>query len=82
MAIILTWAVSPACLPACLPTSQVYVVELTRKPLFPGIYTPVLINKNEKLIKEIMETKKQGSVEQGSGFWLVVQGVERGCPLL
>ena len=59
-----------------------YVVELTRKPLFPGIYTPVLINKNEKLIKEIMETKKQGSVEQGSGFWLVVQGVERGCPLL
>ena len=41
---------------------QVYVVELTRKPLFPGIYTPVHVSKNEKLIKEIMETKKQGSV--------------------
>lgn len=39
-----------------------YVVELTRKPLFPGIFTPVLISKNEKLIKEIMDTKKQGWV--------------------
>lgn len=35
------------------------MVELGRKPLFPGIYTPVMI-KNEKLIKEIMEIKKQG----------------------
>lgn len=40
---------------------KVYVVELTRKPLFPGIYTPVMVSKNEKLIKEIMETKKQGA---------------------
>jgi Lon-like ATP-dependent protease len=40
--------------------SQVFVVELSRKPLFPGIYTPVMVTKNEKLIKEIMETKKQG----------------------
>ena len=39
---------------------QVYVVELSRKPLFPGIYTPVMVSKNEKLIKEILETKKQG----------------------
>lgn len=39
---------------------QVYVVELTRKPLFPGIYTPVMVSKNEVLIKEIMETKRQG----------------------
>ncbi|KAJ9508111.1 hypothetical protein QJQ45_021406, partial [Haematococcus lacustris] len=39
----------------------VFVVELTRKPLFPGIYTPVTISKNEKLIKEIMDTKKQGA---------------------
>lgn len=36
------------------------MVELTRKPLFPGIYTPVMVTKNERLIKEIMETKKQG----------------------
>ena len=42
---------------------QVYVVELTRKPLFPGIYTPVTISKNEKLIKEITEAKKQGCVQ-------------------
>lgn len=42
------------------PLVQVYVVELTRKPLFPGIYTPVMVTKNERLIKEIMETKKQG----------------------
>ncbi len=34
------------------------MVELTRKPLFPGIYTPVLVLKNEKLIKEVMEAKK------------------------
>ncbi|GAX85453.1 hypothetical protein CEUSTIGMA_g12869.t1 [Chlamydomonas eustigma] len=40
---------------------KVYVVELSRKPLFPGIYTPVMVNKNEKLIKEIMDTKKQGA---------------------
>ncbi|GFH12404.1 Lon protease homolog, partial [Haematococcus lacustris] len=40
---------------------KVFVVELTRKPLFPGIYTPVTISKNEKLIKEIMDTKKQGA---------------------
>ena len=39
---------------------KVYVVELTRKPLFPGIYTPVMITKNEPLIKEIMDTKRQG----------------------
>lgn len=39
---------------------QVYVVELSRKPLFPGIYAPVMVNKNEALIKEIMETKRQG----------------------
>jgi Lon-like ATP-dependent protease len=38
----------------------VYAVELARKPLFPGIYTPVMIQKNEKLIKEIVEAKKQG----------------------
>ncbi|KAJ9507775.1 hypothetical protein QJQ45_019313, partial [Haematococcus lacustris] len=42
---------------------KVFVVELTRKPLFPGIYTPVTISKNEKLIKEIMDTKKQGWVQ-------------------
>jgi len=39
---------------------KVFVVELGRKPLFPGIYTPVMVTKNERLIKEIMETKKQG----------------------
>ncbi|GIL92222.1 hypothetical protein Vretimale_18475 [Volvox reticuliferus] len=40
---------------------KVFVVELSRKPLFPGIYTPVMINKNEALVKEIMEVKKQGA---------------------
>lgn len=43
----------------CFPSWQVFVVELTRKPLFPGIYTPVMV-KNERLLKEIAETKKQG----------------------
>ncbi|KXZ44915.1 hypothetical protein GPECTOR_61g868 [Gonium pectorale] len=41
---------------------KVFVVELSRKPLFPGIYTPVIISKNEALVKEIMEVKKQGWV--------------------
>ncbi|KAG2492403.1 hypothetical protein HYH03_009349 [Edaphochlamys debaryana] len=40
---------------------KVFVVELTRKPLFPGIYTPVIISKNEALVKEIMDVKKQGA---------------------
>jgi len=39
---------------------KVFVVELSRKPLFPGIYTPVLVVKNERLIKEVMEAKKHG----------------------
>ena len=39
---------------------KVFAVELSRKPLFPGIYTPVMVTKNEKLIKEITEAKKQG----------------------
>lgn len=45
------------CAVACV---QVFVVELQRKPLFPGIYTPVLVLKNEALIKEVMEAKKHG----------------------
>ncbi|PNH10234.1 Lon protease, mitochondrial [Tetrabaena socialis] len=40
---------------------KVFVVELARKPLFPGIYTPVMIKKNEALLKEIMEVKRQGA---------------------
>jgi Lon-like ATP-dependent protease len=36
------------------------MVELSRKPLFPGVYTPVLVHKNERLIKEVLEQKKQG----------------------
>ncbi|KAG2447753.1 hypothetical protein HYH02_007211 [Chlamydomonas schloesseri] len=40
---------------------KVFVVELSRKPLFPGIYTPVIISKNEALVKEIMDVKKQGA---------------------
>eukprot|EP00878_Enallax_costatus_P038130 GHUV01043289.1.p1 GENE.GHUV01043289.1~~GHUV01043289.1.p1 ORF type:complete len:305 (+),score=59.91 GHUV01043289.1:230-1144(+) len=39
---------------------KMFVVELQRKPLFPGIYTPVLVLKNEALIKEVMEAKKHG----------------------
>lgn len=39
---------------------QVFVVELSRKPLFPGIYTPVVVQKNERLIKEVTEAKRQG----------------------
>ena len=39
---------------------KVFVVELTRKPLFPGIYTPLLVTKNERLIREIMDAKKHG----------------------
>jgi Lon-like ATP-dependent protease len=38
----------------------VFVVELGRKPLFPGIYTPVLVLKNERLIREVTEAKKNG----------------------
>ncbi|GFR50901.1 hypothetical protein Agub_g13195 [Astrephomene gubernaculifera] len=40
---------------------KVFVVELSRKPLFPGIYTPVIISKNEALVKEILEVKRQGA---------------------
>ncbi|KAG1661222.1 hypothetical protein FOA52_008267 [Chlamydomonas sp. UWO 241] len=39
---------------------KVFVVELTRKPLFPGIYTPVTVTKNERMIKDILEMKKAG----------------------
>lgn len=39
---------------------QLYVVKLQRKPLFPGIYTPVTVTNNAKLIKEIMERKQSG----------------------
>lgn len=42
---------------------KVFVVELSRKPLFPGIYTPVIINKNEALVKEILEVKRQGCAQ-------------------
>lgn len=54
---------SERALPQCPPHPlQVFVVELSRKPLFPGIYTPVLVLKNERLIKEVMEAKKHGWV--------------------
>jgi Lon-like ATP-dependent protease len=43
-----------------LIASQLYVVELGRKPLFPGIYTPVMIQKNERLLKEIADMRRQG----------------------
>jgi Lon-like ATP-dependent protease len=46
---------------------QVFVVELNRKPLFPGIYTPVMIQKNEKLVKEIYDAKKHGWVALHNG---------------
>jgi hypothetical protein len=36
------------------------VVELNRKPLFPGIYAPVMVQKSEKLLKEIEEMRRQG----------------------
>lgn len=39
---------------------QLYVVKLHRKPLFPGIYTPVTITNNERLIREIREKKAGG----------------------
>jgi Lon-like ATP-dependent protease len=38
----------------------VFVVELSRKPLFPGIYAPIVVQKNERLIKEVTEAKKAG----------------------
>lgn len=47
------------CLYVCCCPLQLYAVTLHRKPLFPGIYTPVTIKNNAKLIREIME-KKQG----------------------
>jgi Lon-like ATP-dependent protease len=40
--------------------TQLYVVKLHRKPLFPGIYTPVTITNNERLIREIREKKAGG----------------------
>ena len=46
--------------PAPLDPRQMFVVELSRKPLFPGIYTPVLVHNNEKLIKEVQEQRRQG----------------------
>mmetsp|Transcript_22464 Transcript_22464/g.62033 ORF Transcript_22464/g.62033 Transcript_22464/m.62033 type:complete len:1027 (-) Transcript_22464:288-3368(-) len=39
---------------------KLLVVELNRKPLFPGIYAPVMVNNNAKLIKEILDAKKAG----------------------
>jgi Lon-like ATP-dependent protease len=39
---------------------QLYVVKLNRKPLFPGIYTPVTITNNAGLIKEISDKKRSG----------------------
>jgi Lon-like ATP-dependent protease len=42
------------------PAAQMFVVELSRKPLFPGIYTPVLVHNNEKLIKEVQEQRRAG----------------------
>jgi hypothetical protein len=66
---------------------KVFVVELSRKPLFPGIYTPLLVNKNEALVKEIMELKKQGCarIESTAGAHIgppgrLVSAVLAGCP--
>lgn len=39
---------------------QLFVVKLHRKPLFPGIYTPVTITNNARLIKDISEKKRSG----------------------
>lgn len=47
--------------PPAMPP-QVFVVELARKPLFPGIYTPVMVSGSEALIREITEARKQGWV--------------------
>jgi Lon-like ATP-dependent protease len=48
------------CPPGWLSLQQMFVVELSRKPLFPGIYTPVLVHNNEKLIKEVQEQRRAG----------------------
>eukprot|EP00879_Flechtneria_rotunda_P013415 GHRR01014005.1.p1 GENE.GHRR01014005.1~~GHRR01014005.1.p1 ORF type:complete len:539 (+),score=198.08 GHRR01014005.1:193-1809(+) len=47
---------------------KVFVVELSRKPLFPGTYTPVMVLKNEKLIKEVLDAKKQGGQAYVAAF--------------
>eukprot|EP00882_Tetradesmus_deserticola_P008664 GHRQ01009135.1.p1 GENE.GHRQ01009135.1~~GHRQ01009135.1.p1 ORF type:complete len:137 (+),score=45.01 GHRQ01009135.1:260-670(+) len=39
---------------------KMFVVELSRKPLFPGIYTPVLVHNNEALIREVQEQRRAG----------------------
>ncbi|WIA37624.1 hypothetical protein OEZ86_014525 [Tetradesmus obliquus] len=47
---------------------KMFVVELSRKPLFPGIYTPVLVHNNEKLIKEVQEQRRQGGQAYVAAF--------------
>ncbi|KAF6254413.1 Lon protease C-terminal proteolytic domain-containing protein [Scenedesmus sp. NREL 46B-D3] len=47
---------------------KMFVVELSRKPLFPGIYTPVLVHNNEKLIKEVQEQRRAGGQAYVAAF--------------
>ncbi|KAF8065961.1 lon protease [Scenedesmus sp. PABB004] len=47
---------------------KMFVVELGRKPLFPGIYTPVLVLKNERLIREVMDARKAGGQAYVAAF--------------
>ncbi len=52
--------IPPPILCAVVCDVQLYVVKLHRKPLFPGIYTPVTITNNAGLIKEISDRKRAG----------------------
>uniref|UniRef100_A0A383VUK5 Lon protease homolog n=1 Tax=Tetradesmus obliquus TaxID=3088 RepID=A0A383VUK5_TETOB len=47
---------------------KMFVVELSRKPLFPGIYTPVLVHNNAQLIKEVQEQRRQGGQAYVAAF--------------
>lgn len=55
---------------------KVFVVELGRKPLFPGVYTAASI-KDPKLIKELIEAKRTGGQAYVGAF--LVRPTEKGA---
>lgn len=38
------------------------MLELNNKPLFPGIYMPIQLHRNDKLVKVIADIKRSGWV--------------------
>ncbi|MEW5297109.1 MAG: hypothetical protein WDW38_005920 [Sanguina aurantia] len=40
---------------------KVHILELNNKPLFPGIYMPIQLHRNDKLVKVIADIKRSGA---------------------